>query len=128
MSKLYEIRVRGGQHHDFGRALDAHALFLGCQLHLKREPDNPYDSNAIAVYVKLDGEEWKIGHVEAKKAAWFAPRFDAGAVVHLCTVTKIDKHGLNATLDLRGGWSGVEHRHGSQPGTTEAVEDDDIPF
>ena len=129
MSKLYDIRVRGGQHHDFDRAIDAHALFLGCQLHLKREPDNPFDPNAIAAYVKLDTngqEEWKIGFVATNQASRYSWRMDQGAVVHLCTVTKLDKHGLTAALDLRGGWG--ERPSEPPPNQTMSDLDDDIPF
>jgi len=128
--KLQDIRVRGGQHHDFDRALDAHALYLGCQLHLKREPNNPYDPNAIAAYVRLDTngrEDWKIGYVAAQIAARFAWRMDNGAVVHNCMVTRLDKKGLNASLDLRGGWR--NHATEEQENKAQIDKlDDDIPF
>lgn len=44
----------------------------GTEYLLRREPDNPYDTNAIAVY----WEGQKVGHVSAVKAAAMAPLLD----------------------------------------------------
>ena len=45
---------------------------------LKRNPDNPYDSNAVEVHVPALGEHGMIGHMERPLAARLAPDMDAG--------------------------------------------------
>ena len=46
---------------------------------LVRNPDNPYDANAIEVHVPALGEEWgMIGHLTRPIAARLAPELDAG--------------------------------------------------
>lgn len=50
---------------------------------LRREPENPYDSNAIAVLVQAGrkGTVAKVGYVPANTAFWLAKKMDAGLVV-----------------------------------------------
>ena len=61
-------------------------LEVGEQITLRREPTNPYDSNAIRVE-RLTCEQ--IGYIDRYKAASLAPIFDAcggigaGTVIHL---------------------------------------------
>lgn len=46
---------------------------------LIREPDNPFDTNAIAIHVPSLGEEMgMVGHVPAALAKRLAPHLDAG--------------------------------------------------
>lgn len=45
---------------------------------LVREPDNPYDSQAIAVHVPALGERGMVGHIPKVMAARIAPEMDAG--------------------------------------------------
>lgn len=46
---------------------------------LRRNPDNPYDANAIEVHVPALGDHAMIGHLPAKNvAARLAPLLDAG--------------------------------------------------
>ncbi len=49
------------------------------KLSLRREPDNPYDRNAVAV---LDQEGRQIGYLSRQVASTVAPRLDRGEVVH----------------------------------------------
>ncbi len=49
-------------------------LAPGQQLRVEREPDNPYDANAIAVYIF----QQKLGHFPRGFAAEVAPFMDAG--------------------------------------------------
>lgn len=44
------------------------ALFKRNNLHffLEREPDNPYDSNAIKVMVEINGENFRVGFMPKK--------------------------------------------------------------
>lgn len=46
---------------------------------LVREPDNPYDPNAVAVHVPTLGHHAAIGHLPRAFAARLAPELDAGA-------------------------------------------------
>ena len=59
---------------------------------LKREPDNQYDKNAIAIY----HSENKIGHVPADTAKSLAPQMDVGIEVD-CHVSSITGGGENNT-------------------------------
>lgn len=46
---------------------------------LRRNPDNPYDANAVEVHVPALGEEWgMIGHLTRPIAARLAPEMDSG--------------------------------------------------
>jgi hypothetical protein len=47
---------------------------------LKRNPDNPYDANAIEVHVPSLGEGGFIGHLTRPIVARMAPEMDAGDV------------------------------------------------
>lgn len=53
----------------------------GAPAHLVREPANPADPLAIAVWADGDGVAWRIGYLERAVAARLAPRLDAGTVV-----------------------------------------------
>jgi hypothetical protein len=70
------LRVAGvagaGRHHS--DALQANASEPGSRLELRRDPDNPHDPNAIAVFA--GGEQ--VGWVPRELAADLAPQIDAG--------------------------------------------------
>ncbi len=51
----------------------------GSQLKYKREHNNPYDSNAIAVY----SGKHRIGYIKAELAKKLAPRIDSGARIKM---------------------------------------------
>jgi hypothetical protein len=72
------LRVAGvagaGSHH--GEALQSDAAVPGAVLELRRDPDNEYDSNAIAVHAAGGGEQ--LGFVPREIAEELAPRLDAG--------------------------------------------------
>ena len=127
MAHLFDLRVRGGQHHRFAEARDAGWLHPGCELHLVREPDNAFDPAAIQAFVKSDsGELVKIGYVAGNQCGKLFWRMDNGAVVHRCTVTRVDKNAVNASLDLKGGWGDSLANRPDNEGP--APETDDIPF
>lgn len=46
-------------------------------LSLKREPNNPYDSNAIKIIAKAEGIEHHIGYMPKETSAYVAPMLDA---------------------------------------------------
>lgn len=55
----------------------------GAYLTLRREPSNPYDSNAIQVLAHITTKDgtpsvFAIGYVPKAKAVWMAPALDAG--------------------------------------------------
>lgn len=57
----------------------------GTALELRREPDNPYDPDAIAVY--CGGEQ--VGYVTAELADTFAEDLDAGAIKMEAVVSEV---------------------------------------
>lgn len=135
MSKLFDLRVRGGQHHRFDEARDKGWLYPGCELYLVREPDNQFDPAAIQAFVKSEPtrahegepELIKIGYVAGNQCGKLYWRMDRGATVVRCTVTRVDKHAVNASLDLKGGWQAEGQPAGSSK-LNEEIPDDDIPF
>jgi hypothetical protein len=58
----------------------AAVLDAGTRVALVREPDNPADPLAVAVWL-LDGDEprWRLGYLDRTVASRIAPRLDAGA-------------------------------------------------
>lgn len=49
-----------------------------------REPDNPYDSNAIGVYTKDHrGKKKSVGYIRKEKATELAPQLDAGKTLDI---------------------------------------------
>lgn len=67
---------------------------------LLRDPDNPYDANAIAVDVPAVGP---IGHVPRALAARLAPHLDAGEVwqAHVVEVLVSPDNPANPGIDIR---------------------------
>lgn len=54
----------------------------GAAARLRREPDNPADPLAVAVWaIGSDGGAWRIGYLERAVAARVAPRLDDGVEV-----------------------------------------------
>jgi hypothetical protein len=71
---LRVVGVAGaGRHH--AEALRSDAVAPGRPLTLRRDPENPHDSNAIAVHAS-DGEQ--VGWVPREVAAELAPQIDSG--------------------------------------------------
>ena len=75
-----------------GRQDVAQNVRLGDRLTTEREPDNPYDANAVRLY--HDGGE--IGYVPARHAVWVAEILDRGGPLTI-TVAAI-KHSGDARL------------------------------
>lgn len=55
-----------------------YGLPIGYPIELQREPDNPHDPNAIALYAENFGQRTKIAYVNKGNAARLAKRLDAG--------------------------------------------------
>ena len=68
---------------------------------LVREPNNPFDKNAIAVYCGVNQR----GYIGAQLAKYIAPRIDAGKK-YQCFVSAVTggddgaKYGANITLEV----------------------------
>lgn len=79
-------------------------LKVGEELHLRREPDNPVDKNAIQI-VKEDGRQ--VGYLKAKLAKHLAKHLDKG-LEYLVTVTDVssieggDTTGANILVEKKG--------------------------
>lgn len=61
-------------------------LYEGLELHLEREPDNPNDSDAIAVFSSEYGD--RVGYISGDLADQLAPQMDRGQLI-TCQVTEI---------------------------------------
>jgi hypothetical protein len=63
-----------------------------------REPENPYDENAIAVYVeKMNGERKSVGYINRGLAAQLAPEIDEGKelIIHDYFLTGAREQGIS---------------------------------
>lgn len=60
---------------------DAAPVHHGAAAQLVREPGNPADPLAVAVWATGAGTRWRIGYLERAVAARVAPRLDQGATV-----------------------------------------------
>lgn len=74
---VLDFAIAGGHYHGLGRVLAT--LAPGQTLRLAREPENPYDANAIAV---LDGDGLKLGYLPRSANAPIAALMDTGTDVH----------------------------------------------
>jgi DNA polymerase III epsilon subunit-like protein len=50
----------------------------GDEISLRREPENPYDKNAIAVEIQTDDGPKQLGYLSRDDAQWLSMRIDAG--------------------------------------------------
>lgn len=73
---LFDFAIAGGHHHGLVRALAT--LAIGDALELRREPDNPYDANAVAVY---DSKGLKLGFLPRRSNPPVAKLMDEGRSV-----------------------------------------------
>lgn len=77
--RRFHTPLRG---HAFAGPTPPEAVGPGRPATLAREPENPADPLAIAVWTEdADGRPWRIGYLDRTVAARLAPRLDAGAVV-----------------------------------------------
>lgn len=74
----FHTPVRG--HAFAARPPDAPPVVPGDTLRLVREPDNPADPHAVAVWSAGAGP-WRLGYLDRTVAARIAPRIDAGTAV-----------------------------------------------
>lgn len=74
--KIYDNYLRGTAHYHAEKLLSV--IKEGDELQLKREPDNAYDSFAIAVYF----QGYKLGYIPAYENIVLANMLDKGAHLH----------------------------------------------
>jgi len=78
-ARVFRTPLRG---HAFAGPTPLEALAPGRAARLVREPDNPADTLAVAVWVDDDEQRpWRIGYLDRTVAARLAPRLDAGTEV-----------------------------------------------
>ena len=78
-ARAFRTPLRG---HAFAGPTPLEALAPGRAARRVREPDNPAEPLAIAVWVEDDDERpWRVGYLDRTVAARLAPRIDAGASV-----------------------------------------------
>lgn len=78
-ARVFRTPLRG---HAFAGPTPLEALAPGRAARLVREPDNPADPLAVAVWVEDDDERpWRVGYLDRTVAARLAPRLDAGTEV-----------------------------------------------
>lgn len=79
---IYCLRLRGTAYHR--EAMLAGDFRPGRSVRLEREPDNPHDPNAVAVYA--DGATALAGYVNKLNARRIAARLDAGETLEAVSV------------------------------------------
>lgn len=82
---LFSFAIAGGYYHNLREALPN--LQPGMMLTLKREADNPYDSNAVAVHAS-DGA--RLGYIPREANAPIAALLDAGQVIWAEILSMLD--------------------------------------
>ena len=71
----------------------------GDTLLLEREPDNPYDQNAIKVLVPAD-EPWHLGYINRTDAAWISPYLENPAITPRVEVERVAPAGTGKNTNL----------------------------
>ena len=75
---IFVVNVRGEAY--YKTACKAGDFSPGVPVRLRREPNNPYDANAVAITADLDGAP-VIGYVNKQKARTMSRLIDGGAVL-----------------------------------------------
>lgn len=95
--KKITFTVVGIHHHTTPPQLEEIIPELPLMAQLKREPDNLFDRNAVAVYVDQRPFNFKIGYLPRKVAEVVAPKIDAGEFaskeIWLTTIEPADEGG-----------------------------------
>ena len=85
--------LAGRAYHDADLVWDN--LKIGQTLRLEREPENPYDANAIQVIFNRDGEDFLLGYIPRCENAKLVAFLDAGwEELFTCRITqlRLDTH------------------------------------
>jgi hypothetical protein len=106
-ARVFRTPVRGTAYAAVPPAEGA-PLVPGTPVALLREPENPADPFAVAVWlVEGSGPRWRLGYLDRTVAARIAPRLDAGAVITATLDGWVDEPGGRwrrplLRLDVRG--------------------------
>lgn len=77
--RRFRTPLRG---HAFAGPVPQEALTSGRAVSLVREPDNPADPHAVAVWLRDEAQRsWRVGYLDRIVAARIAPAIDAGTPV-----------------------------------------------
>lgn len=71
-----DCHLAGRTYHDADLVWDD--LKIGQKLRLEREPQNPYDANAIQVIFNKEGEDYLIGYIPRSENSKLVAFLDAG--------------------------------------------------
>lgn len=104
-ANIFVTRLAGVSYE--GRQQYVEKITADTPLLLKREPQNPYDANAIAVYACFDHEEQKIGYIPKVMAQAIAERMDAGEFVFVQFLEK-KSESYNGVDYEKGEWTAWE--------------------
>lgn len=124
--------VRG--HRFAGAPPGGHGLEHVREVALVREPQNPRDSRAVAVWARTPSGGWRIGYLERAVARRLAPRLDAGQALRASAAGWLPEPGgrwlrpavrVAAPGHLRPSASAAEDRLDGQqrPGRQEALDE-----
>lgn len=90
-ARAFRTPLRG---HAFAGPTPLEALAPGRTARLVREPDNPADPLAVAVWVEDDdARPWRVGYLDRTVAARLALRLDAGTAVEATIEGWLDEPG-----------------------------------
>lgn len=75
-------------------------LVTGDTVTLRRDPDNPHDPDAIAVYAHDGREERHCGYVPARHTSWIGEQLDAGRGFEARIGALLEQGGVLRGVDL----------------------------
>lgn len=97
--------LAGRAYHDADLVWDN--LKIGQTLRLEREPENPYDANAIQVIFNRDGEDFLLGYIPRCENAKLVAFLDAGwEELFTCRITQLcpdthPEHQVQLTIRIK---------------------------
>ena len=118
MDKTSTLSVKGTSYYEGRRLMQSGSLYQGCPIRLEHHPDNPYDSNAIAV--KLADSGAMLGHLSKLVAPDYAAAIKSG-VKFQTTIVKTAYCSGYLEIDIRINWEQLSPRANSP------VVQDDVP-
>jgi hypothetical protein len=88
MRAVANLSVKGTRYYKAGELLQKGSLSSGLAIRLEHEPDNPHDTNAVAVRVERTGA--LLGHISRELAAKYVALLSSRKVIE-ATITNIVK-------------------------------------
>lgn len=75
------------------------SLKQGDHVELVRDPENPYDENAIQAIATVSGERHHVGFIPREEAMHLAPRMDAGVKLQCVIINPGKKPIVEVTVE-----------------------------